>query len=126
MKRIFILPLILLMGCSSLPNTISEKISLGDTTYKVLQELGRPSSFEINPENSEEQAWGYKKRGDICAIGFIKGMVSSIDCRENPKYHGFFSSVLMGAGQGLQNASKSNSINCTSTTFAGQTNTNCH
>lgn len=123
-------------GCASLHSTVLDKIHEGDTSNHVVEVLGKPDSFSPSARIPGATAWYYSQRSERCGFTIQDQVVKYMACGSNPDYispAARFGTVLQGAGNGMQNASRQpaapqqRTVNCTTTQGGGGTAyTNCY
>ena len=121
-------------GCAqSLHTQIEKNIHYGDSQERVVKTLGEPRGFYIKGKSEVVLNWLGKK--DICELGFESNIMIEYACIDNPNYvnparrtlHAI-GLVLSGAGNGLANAPRTQTVNvnCTSTRNGDWVNTSCN
>ncbi len=104
------------------------KINKGDSKETVLKSLGEPKAFS---PMSNGVVWDYLEKCNSCSIYMENDTVVLSGCQDIPTCdHGnrglaAVGAVFKGFGDGYS-ANRNNTINCTSTTYGTQTQTNCH
>lgn len=120
-----LLLLITLSACSSLSSRVRD-IKPGDSVSSVRESLGEPNEFKPSEKYPGTTAWAYKTRKETCVVWHNNDLVVEKMCEANQSYVNPLAAMLKGAGEGMQQANQSASMNCTGTTFAGVTSMNCN
>lgn len=72
--------LLILCGCSSLPEKVFKEVKKGDSASKVASSLGTPASFKANRYDASFDEWLYLEKDQKCVILLKDSVVRRTKC----------------------------------------------